>query len=525
LGIIALTIITRFRQSHRALKEQFAAAQRQERVLRSEIERRQRVEAELRENEARLSQQGRDLELAMQEAHDLAFYDPLTGLANRVLFHKRLTAAIDAETGSIRGVAVLFLDLDRFKRINDTLGHHIGDLLLEQVAERLMASVRDSDMVSKIDIRLGDHLIARLGGDEFTVVLTGLRHAEEASRAAQRLNKAVSVPMVLEGLEVEITTSIGISLYPTDGTDMETLVRNADAAMYSAKAKGGNTFAFYEASMNELARRRLELESELRKALKQGELSVYFQPQLDLASKRVIGAEALVRWHHPKKGEIPPFDFVTAAEECGLINLLTHQVLRTACREAADWPQPAERPLRLAVNLSAQSFGTEDLCSTISQVLDETGLAAEQLEVEITETVLLDNREDAIQVLTGLKELGVQTALDDFGTGYSSLSYLKAFPIHSLKIDRSFVKDVETDGNDAAIVRAVIALADALDIQTVAEGVETAGQERFLQQLGCKLVQGFRYARALPPEDFRSYLASEQPTHNPQEPPHGDRPA
>lgn len=507
VAIMALVVITRVRASNRDLKEQFAASQRQERLLREEIGRRQRVEAELRENQQHLRERGFQLQQAMDDAHRLAFYDPLTGLANRTLFRERLVHALEAAQRDNLAVALLFLDLDQFKRINDTLGHHLGDLLLQKVAKRLKNSVRSRDLIGKVAEEEGEHMIARQGGDEFTVVMASVRRPEHISRVAQRLIEAVARPMMLEGLEVLVTTSVGVSVSPPGDTDLEMLIKNADAAMYSAKASGGNTFCFYEPSMNEVARQRLEQESELRKALQQDELGVYFQPQIAIASGTVVGAEALVRWHHPVKGFVQPNEFIAAAEESRLINPLTEQVLRKACLAATRWPLIDGHPLRIAVNLSGRSFGSYDICAVVADVLAETGLAPERLELEITETVLLENRTQAEEILRRLNRIGVRTAIDDFGTGYSSLSYLKSFPIQSLKIDRSFIADVEDEGNDAAIVRAIVAMADTLDLETIAEGIESPAQAQFLRELDCDLGQGYLYSKPLPPAAFERYLS------------------
>lgn len=506
VAIIALVVITRIRQTNRDLKVQFDVSLRKEQLLRAEISRRERVEGELRDNQDQLRERGHQLQKAMDDAHKLAFYDPLTGLANRVLFRERLANAIDHAKRDNLSVALLFLDLDRFKRINDTLGHHIGDLLLQKVAARLKHSVRSRDIITKSADDGSERILARQGGDEFTVVLAALRRPEHVSRAAQRVAAVVAKPMILEGLEVSVTASIGISICPSDDTDVEALIRNADAAMYTAKARGGNTFCFFQRSMNDTARQRLEQESDLRKALQQGELSVYFQPQVDLGSGQVIGAEALVRWKHPEKGMIIPGQFIATAEEARLINPLTELVLEAACVEAADWPKVCGKAPRVAVNLSGQSFVNYDICGLVERTLRTSRLSPERLELEITETVLLENRASAAQVLDRVNRLGVRTAIDDFGTGYSSLSYLKSFPIQGLKIDRSFVADVEEDGNDAAIVRAIIALAESLGMETIAEGVETPNQQAFLKQAGCAIGQGFLYSRPLPAAAFRRFL-------------------
>lgn len=514
VAIVALIVITRVRLSNRFLRRQFVASRREERRLREEIERREQVEAALREHQRQLVERGDQLKAAIDDAHQLAFYDPLTRLANRTLFAQRLDAVLSQAQPAGQSGALLFLDLDRFKRINDTLGHHIGDLLLQQVAQRLRRTLREREVAPHQAAMDTERLIARLGGDEFTVLLSRIEGAEAISRLADELLRVVAKPMTLAGLEVSVTTSIGVSVFPSDACEPKVLTKYADAAMYAAKARGGNALCFYERSMDEISRRRLEQESDLRKALQQGELDVYFQPQVSLATGEVVGAEALVRWQHPSKGLIPPAEFIFTAEESGLIKALTEQVLGIACRTAARWPERCGRSPRVAVNLSGRSFADGGIDAMVWQALAESGLPPQRLELEITETVLLENRETVEAALSGFNRLGVRNAIDDFGTGYSSLSYLKTFSIQSLKIDRAFIADVVEDGNDAAIVRAIITMTQALGIETVAEGVETVAQEAFLRSVGCSVVQGYLCGKPMPSGAFERFLidwVAEQP--------------
>ena len=501
-------LVWRFRRATQLLQERFDLSARQRDLLEQEVRRREQIEAELRDKQAQVLRQTSELQKAMDEAHRLAFYDGLTGLANRLLFRDRFEQALLHARRERLTVALLFLDLDRFKRINDTLGHHIGDLLLKEIAQRMECSIRSSDCIAPIAEEL-EVAVARQGGDEFTVLLLSVRHPQDASKVAQRLIEAISTPMTLEGYEVSVTTSVGIALFPSDGSDTTTLIRNADAAMYNAKERGGNTFRFYESPMNAVALQRLQVESELRRALQRDELEVYFQPQIEVPTATVVGVEALVRWRHPERGLVPPGEFIPTAEETGLIVQLTELVLHQACTRMVALHKRTGRSLRVAVNLSGYNFFKQDVYDLVIGVLDDTGLAPSLLEVELTESMLMENREEATETLRRLKQVGVQTSIDDFGTGYSSLSYLKSFPIQCLKIDRSFIRNLETDANDAAIVRTITAMAHSLGLKTVAEGVETPAQLEFLRQLGCEIVQGYLYSPPLPFEDLVEYLTND----------------
>lgn len=416
----------------------------------------------------------------------MAYYDALTTLPNRVLFHDRLRQAIVQAQRGAQSVALLFLDLDRFKIINDTLGHYTGDLLLQAVARRLSECVR------------GDDTVARMGGDEFTITLPGISGAPDAIDVAQRILAALTSAFALAGQELFVTVSIGISLFPDDGQDVDTLLKHADTAMYRAKERSRNSYQFYDAAMNLLAFKQLELEQHLRRALERGEFEVFYQPRVHAMTGQINGMEALVRWHHPELGLISPAEFIPVAEDTGLIVPLGEWVLRTACAQNKAWQTLGLPPMRVAVNLSARQFQQPDLAARVAQVLAETGMGPQYLELEITESMTMVHAERTMIVLRTLKNMGVHLSMDDFGTGYSSLGYLKQFPIDTLKIDQSFVRDLTSDPNDAAIAEAVIALAHSLNLSVTAEGVETEDQLSFLKAHHCDEVQGYLIGRPAP---------------------------
>ena len=438
-----------------------------------------------------------DRKQAEQELRYLANYDTLTTLPNRTLFQERLGHAVTQARRHNRTMAVLFLDLDRFKHINDSLGHHVGDLLLKAVASRLRDSVREEDTV------------ARLGGDEFTIVLEDISSERVAAVVAEKVLAAFNQPLLLEGREVVITPSIGISLYPNDGQDTASLVKFADTAMYHAKELGRNNYQFYTEKLNSLAMRRMQLESSLRRALENEEFSLVYQPKRDLHDGRLTGVETLIRWHNDDFGSIAPTEFIPLAEDTGLIVPIGEWVLRQACGQYMRWQAQGVRGFTMAINLSARQFKKGDLIAVIARVLKDTGMPPEALELELTESMIMENAEISIHMLEELKAMGLKLAVDDFGTGYSSLSYLKRFPIDTLKIDREFVRDISTDPDDAAITSAIIAMAHSLALKVVAEGVETENQLEFLRQQGCDEIQGYYFSRPLTPEDCEAFLRAQ----------------
>ncbi|MCZ7563165.1 MAG: EAL domain-containing protein [Burkholderiales bacterium] len=419
----------------------------------------------------------------------LAHYDVLTGLPNRVLFQDRVAQEIARARRNGGGAALMFIDLDRFKVINDTLGHDVGDELLKQVARRLTGSLRASDTVS------------RFGGDEFAVLMTELRDSQAAGHVADKVISAFAQPFLLGGQETYVTASIGIALYPVDGDLPATLVKHADIAMYRAKELNRNNVQFYTPKNNARAIERLRLENDLRKALEREQFVLYFQPKVDLATRHVCGAEALLRWRHPERGLVSPAEFIPLLEETGMIVPVGEWILRAACRQIKEWDAQGLPPLRVAVNLSGRQFHMNDLPDMVRRVLAESGVEPQLLELEITESFLMRNADEAIGALRELKAEGVHLAVDDFGTGYSSLAYLKRFPLDTLKIDRSFVRDITTDPDDAAITRTVINMARGLKLSTVAEGVETEAQLAFLTANGCDHMQGYFYSPPVPAEE------------------------
>jgi diguanylate cyclase (GGDEF)-like protein len=418
-----------------------------------------------------------------------ANYDALTGLPNRNLLLDRLKQAVYSQRQA-RSIAVVFIDLDHFKLINDSLGHNAGDTLLQKMAERLRLAVRDGDTVS------------RMGGDEFILVLNDQHNEDVVFRAMQRVVARVNEPITIDGRELYVTCSAGISLHPQDGTDVETLLKNADAAMYRAKENGRNNFQFYLAEMNTLVNERLSLETSLRRALERNELLLHYQPKLDLKTGRIVGVEALVRWQHPEWGLIYPDRFIPLAEETGLINQIGDWVLRTACAQNRAWQDAGLSPVVMSVNLSPRQFRQDALFKSVARTLSETGLRPEHLEMEITESMVMHNAEASIAILKGLKEIGVHLSVDDFGTGYSSLAYLKNLPIEILKIDRSFVHDINgaSGKGDGLLAQAIISLGHSLKLKVIAEGVEQESQLDFLKAHHCDEAQGFLFSKAVAPE-------------------------
>jgi diguanylate cyclase (GGDEF)-like protein/PAS domain S-box-containing protein len=417
----------------------------------------------------------------------LAHYDPVTGLPNRILFVDRLRQAMARAARDGMQVAVMFLDLDGFKTVNDSLGHRAGDRLLAAVARRLAEKVRASDT------------LARLGGDEFTVVVPSVKTVREVAAVARKLVAALRTPFEIDGHELFTTTSIGISLYPFDGADVDTLLRTADTAMYQAKKQGKNRYQFHSAKMQADALERLKLELALRRAVEREELLVQFQPQVSPTDGSMVGVEALVRWNHPERGLVQPCEFVPLAEETGLITPIGEWVLRRACQLGAEWAATRSRPLKVHVNVASPQFKKQDLVRTVRSALDDSGFDPRLLGLEITERALADDVDAAARSLNQLAEMGVEIALDDFGTGYSSFAYLKRFAIDCLKIPGVFVENIGKSADDEAIIRAIVAIAKSLGLRVVAEGVEDRLQLEFVTALGCDEIQGFLYSEPLSP--------------------------
>lgn len=456
--------------------------------------------AKVERREAReLEEAYRKLALAHEHEQRLANYDVVTGLPNRTCFEERLGQAVNSAEREQQHLAVMFLDLDHFKNVNDTVGHAEGDQLLREVAQRLMDCVRKSDTV------------ARLGGDEFTLTLLNIAHPEVATDVANSILETIKKPFLAGGREFYIGSSIGIAIYPEDGDTVDFLLRNADAAMYEVKRLGRNNHQFYSAELNAHAKARLDLENSLRKAVRNTELSLHYQPQLDCTTGEIVSMEALLRWHHSEYGFMPLEQFIPLAEETGLIMEIGEWVIRTACTQNKAWQDAGYTPMPIAVNLSMRQFEQHDLAEIIAQILDETGLAAHWLELELTEGVFLHHVECARAMLTELRDAGVTISIDDFGTGYSSLSQLRRLPVDTIKVDCTFSQGVITDPDDAAIVTAIIALAHNLNLNVIAEGVETEAQLEFLRNQGCNQWQGFLFSKAVPAEQFEELLRRNQP--------------
>lgn len=467
--------------------------------------------AALDDHVLQLQQANEHLVMATIEAHELAEeidkvkvrmaylaqHDVLTDLPNRILLNDRLAQAIALAHRQGKQLALMFLDLDRFKHINDSLGHAVGDQLLQSVAARLTAGVRSSDTV------------CRQGGDEFVILLADVEHAGDAALSAQKILAALTVPHRVDQLELHVTVSIGISIYPDDGQDADTLIKSADTAMYHAKEGGRNNYQFFEQDMNVLAVERHVIEGGLRRALQRQEFVLHYQPKIDLETGAISGVEALVRWQHPQRGQVLPEQFVWIAEDCGLIVPIGAWVLREACRQVRTWQDAGLSPIPVAVNISAMQFRHKDFLESLTGILKDTGLAPRYLELELTESVLMHDADATACVLKALKAMGVRLAIDDFGTGYSSLSYLKRFPIDTLKIDQSFLRDImhaTSDSDDAAIVAAVVSMGKSLNQRVIAEGVETREQLAFLQAQGCGEGQGFYFSGPVSADELAGLL-------------------
>jgi len=440
--------------------------------------------------------------------YDLAYYDQLTGLPNRQLLTKRLDINIQAARKEQRSIAVIFIDLDQFKRINDTLGHSMGDLLLKGAAERLSECLRTDDYVVQVpELRTDDERLARLGGDEFVIILDVITSEDTAANVATRIIESLTDPINCEGHHLVVSPSIGIAMYPEDGSSPEELLMNADSAMYKAKARGRNNFQFFTRAMKTSSLRRLDLENELRRAIENRQLFPHYQPKVCLDSWSVVGAEALMRWQTVDRGWISPAEFIPVAEETGLIVPLSKWLLSQVCERLRKWSRSKFRDLKISINVSGQQLQSTKFFDDVSTALAITGVQPDRLELEITESLFMQELPVAIEVLTQLRELGVGISVDDFGTGYSSLSYLKRLPIDTLKIDRSFVSDLHQDDDDAAICAAILSMATKLNLKVVAEGVEREEQLDFLRQHRCDLIQGFLYSKPLPVDKFEEFVS------------------
>ena len=444
------------------------------------------------------------------EIHSLVLFDNLTGLANRMLFKDRLSKALAHAKRHGSALAVMFLDLDRFKVINDTFGHNVGDLLLKHIAARLIESVRLSDSVGRLSESSEATSLARLGGDEFTILLTDLERADEAAKVAERITEALAKPVYIERREVFVTTSIGISIFPHDGETEEALIQHADTAMYHAKEGGRNAYRFYSASMNATAVERLVLENDLRKACDNGELLLYYQPRIRLSDRRITGVEALLRCQHPSRGFLTPADFMPVAIESGLIRSIDQWVLKTACAQNKAWQDQGLPLMRVSVNISHSLFHCHSLVDFVRQALADSGLPSGYLELEFTETIAMANVNTSIRMLSELTAMGLQLSIDDFGTGYSSLSYLQRLSLNMVKIDQSFVREIETNEGCAFITKAIISMAHSLNLFVLAEGVETEEQLAMMEFQGCDEVQGYFFSKPLPVDALVTYLTREQ---------------
>jgi diguanylate cyclase (GGDEF)-like protein len=464
--------------------------------LRERHQQLKRALADLQERDAELASNRQSLERANQELQHRATHDTLTGLPNRALFSDRLERALAQAAQHREPIAVLVLDLDRFKLINDTLGHRVGDELLREVAARLKESMRTVDTV------------ARAGGDEFLLIVTRIAGREAIAALAERITASVNGPYWIAGTELHTSPSIGISMYPLDGENAETLLAHADEAMYVAKRQGGNVHQFFARGMETFSHHRLQLENDLRSALALGQLELHYQPKIDVTSGAMTSVEALLRWRHPERGLVPPGEFIPLAEESGLILSIGRWVLREACRQARSWRDSGLATVRVAINVSPVQFRQPGFLAMVRTALADHGIAPESLEIEVTESAVMSNAEGSIEILEELSRMGVIVAIDDFGTGYSSMSYLRRFPIDKLKIDRGFICNLHKNAEDASIVRAIISLAHSLRLKVVAEGVETAAQLEQLRQLGCDQYQGFLMSPAVPPAEIEGLLRS-----------------
>jgi diguanylate cyclase (GGDEF)-like protein len=443
---------------------------------------------------------------AEEEIRQLAFYDNLTGLPNRSLFQDRLKHEIMKAKRKNEVFALIFLDLDQFKRINDTYGHHIGDMLLKNAAGTLKDCIRDSDTASRPGLDESDTTIARFGGDEFTILLSNIKEPESAAVIARRILEEMPVVHNINGNDITITTSIGISVFPSDGAEPEILLKNADYAMFQAKEYGRNNFKFYEKSLNLAAIERFSLEKDLYKAIERDEFLLYYQPKIDLSTRKIVGAEALIRWLHPQKGMIPPDKFISIAEETGLIIHINKWVIKTACEQNTEWVNAGLGPVKIAVNLSGYQLARQNIIPFLQETLEENSLDPQYLEVEITESVLMQDSDETLATLQQIKDMQISIALDDFGTGYSSLGYLTSFNVDTIKIDRSFIMGSTLQKNNIVIIKAIIAMGQSMGMKIVAEGIETEEQLELLQGYGVQEGQGYLFKPPVPQEKFISLV-------------------
>jgi len=446
------------------------------------------------------------LKIAEEEIRLLAFYDALTGLANRTLFMDRLGHELSAAERNNSIFALLFLDLDQFKRINDTYGHNIGDLLLKNVSDTLQKEIRSSDTATGPELK-PDNMIARFGGDEFIILLSNISAPENAAIVARRIINKIPASYSLQGHDISITTSIGISVFPNDGKDAETLLKHADTAMYHAKDSGRNNYQFFTKSLNTAVKERLSIEKELKQALENEEFLLYYQPKIELSSRKIVGAEALIRWLHPQKGMIPPDKFIPIAEDTGLIIDINKWVIQEACSQSKNWQHADSVPIKIAVNLSGYQLANQNIIQVIKDALLTADINPKNLEIEITENVLMQDTEDTVWILNQIKDLSLKIALDDFGTGYSSLSYLMSFPVDILKIDRSFVMGCTMSPKNLVIIKAIIAMGHSLGMKIVAEGIETEKQLEIITASGADEGQGFYFSPPVPRDEFTKLLA------------------
>jgi diguanylate cyclase (GGDEF)-like protein len=445
------------------------------------------------------------------EIRHIAYHDSLSGLPNRLMFREFLEHRLSGDLDVEKSIALLFLDLDDFKRVNDTLGHDHGDQLLVAFAERLRVCVMDPSIETDDSTHGASRLVARLGGDEFTVMLIGENSRESARQLARLILDAVTRPFRIQEREFFVSTSIGITIYPDDAQSADLLVKNADIAMYGAKLAGKNRYQFFHEKMVADADQRMELENHLRKAVRNHEFEVHYQPILELPDLNIVGAEALLRWHHPERGRLPPAIFIPLAEDLGLIELIGQQVLEIACRDLAGWPSTHDgQPLYVSVNLSGRQVRTDRIVKTVKRTIEKSSITASQLALELTENSLLESEEQASSVLQELRDLGIQVWLDDFGTGFSGLNHLRRLPVDGVKIDRTFVSDIQLDPDDLALTSGIIAMALSLNMKVTAEGVESEGQMQTLVEHGCQLAQGYLFGKAMPNQDFLEFLDTDR---------------